>query len=77
MSTMPRTKELSEHLRSRIVDLHEAGKGYKSISKSLDVHVSMVRQIVYKWRKFSTVATLPRRGRPVKMTARAQRRMLN
>ena len=77
MSTMPRTKELSEHLRSRIVDLHEAGKGYKSISKSLDVHVSMVRQIVYKWRKFSTVATLPRRGRLVKMTARAQRRMLN
>uniref|UniRef100_A0A8C5MAD0 Sleeping Beauty transposase HTH domain-containing protein n=1 Tax=Leptobrachium leishanense TaxID=445787 RepID=A0A8C5MAD0_9ANUR len=74
---MPRRKELSEDLRSRIVDLHEAGKGYKSISKSLDVHVSMVRQTIYKWRKFSTVATLPRRGRPVKMTARAQRRMLN
>uniref|UniRef100_A0A8C5PUM9 Transposase Tc1-like domain-containing protein n=1 Tax=Leptobrachium leishanense TaxID=445787 RepID=A0A8C5PUM9_9ANUR len=37
----------------------------------------MVRQTVYKWRKFSTVATLTRRGRPVKMTARAQRRMLN
>uniref|UniRef100_A0A8C5PD24 Transposase Tc1-like domain-containing protein n=1 Tax=Leptobrachium leishanense TaxID=445787 RepID=A0A8C5PD24_9ANUR len=74
---MPRRKELSEDLQSRIVDLHEAGKGYKSISKSLDVHVSTVRQTVYKWRKFSTFATLPRRGRPVKMTARAQRRMLN
>uniref|UniRef100_A0A8C5WF56 Transposase n=1 Tax=Leptobrachium leishanense TaxID=445787 RepID=A0A8C5WF56_9ANUR len=74
---MPRRKELSEDLRSRIVDLHEAGKGYKSISKSLDVHVSTVRQTVYKWRKFSTVATLPRRGLPVKMTARAQCRMLN
>ena len=37
----------------------------------------MVRQIVYKWRKFSTVATLSRCGRPAKMTARAQRRMLN
>ena len=37
----------------------------------------MVRQIVYKWRKFSTLATLPRSGRPAKMTARAQRRMLN
>uniref|UniRef100_A0A8C5LME3 Transposase n=1 Tax=Leptobrachium leishanense TaxID=445787 RepID=A0A8C5LME3_9ANUR len=65
---MPRRKELSEDLRSRIVDLHEAGKGYKSISKSLDVHVSTVRQTDYKWRKFSTVATLPRCGRPVKMT---------
>ena len=30
-----------------------------------------------KWRKFSTVATLTRSGRPAKMTARAQHRMLN
>uniref|UniRef100_A0A803JLP3 Transposase Tc1-like domain-containing protein n=1 Tax=Xenopus tropicalis TaxID=8364 RepID=A0A803JLP3_XENTR len=74
---MPRTKELSEDLRLRIVDLHKAGKGYKSISKSLAVHQSTIRQIVYKWRKFSTAATLPRSGRPVKMTARAQHRMLN
>ena len=60
--------------------MHKAGKGYKSISKSLDVHQSTVRQIVYKWRKFSNVATLPRSGRcgcPAKMTARAQCRMLN
>ena len=74
---MPHTEELSEDLPSRIVDLHEAGKGYKSISKSPDVHVSTVRQTVYKWRKFSTVAALPRCGGPVKMTVRAQRRMLN
>jgi transposase len=69
---MPQTKEISKDL-----DLHEAGKGYKSISKSLDVHQSSVRQNVYNWRKFSTVATLSRSGRPAKMTARAQRRMLN
>ena len=74
---MARTKEISEDLRLRIIDLHKAGKGYKSISKSLDVHQSMVRQTVYEWRKFSAVATLPRSGRPAKMTARAQRRMLN
>jgi transposase len=74
---MPRTKEISEDLRLRIVDLHKAGKGYKSISKSLDVHQSTVRQIVYKWRKFSTVATLPMSSRPAKMTAKGQRRMLN
>ena len=77
MGTMPRTKEISEDIKLRIVDLHKAGKGYKSISKSLDVHQSTVRQIVYKWRKFSTVATLPRSGRHAKMTARAERRMLN
>jgi transposase len=74
---MSRTKEISEDPSSRIVDLHEAGKGYKSILKSLDVHRSTVRQMVYKWRKFSTVATLPRTGHPAKRTARAQRRMLN
>ena len=70
-------KEISEDQILRMVDLHKAGKGYKSISKSLDVHQSTVRQIVYKWRKFSTVATLPRSSHPAKMTARAQRRMLN
>ena len=75
---MPQTKEISEDQILRIVDLHKAGKGYNSISKSLDVHQSTtVRQIVYKWRKFSTVATLPRSGRPAKMTTIAQRRMLS
>ena len=72
---MPQTKEISEDLNA--VDLHKAGKGYKSISETLDVHQSTVRQNVYKWRKFITVATLPRSGRPEKMTARAQRRTLN
>jgi transposase len=57
--------------------LHKAGKGYKSISKILDVHQSTVRQNVYKWRKFCTVATLPRSGFPAKMTARAHHIMLN
>ena len=50
---------------------------YQRIFKSLDVHQSTVRQIVYKLRKFGTVATLPRSGRPAKMTARAQCRMRN
>lgn len=77
METMPRTKELSEDLRATIVELHKAGKGYKTISKSLDVHVSTVRQIIYKWREFNTVATLPRRGRPAKISPRAQRRIIN
>ena len=74
---MPQTKEVSEDLNLRIVDLQKVGKGYKSISKTIDVHQSTVRQIVYKWRKFSTVATLRRSGCPENMTAKAQRRMLN
>uniref|UniRef100_A0A8C9X1V4 Transposase Tc1-like domain-containing protein n=1 Tax=Sander lucioperca TaxID=283035 RepID=A0A8C9X1V4_SANLU len=59
-------KELSEDLRSIIVDLHKAGKGYKVISKTLEIH-----------QHFGTVATLPRSGHPVKMTPRAQRRLIN
>lgn len=43
----------------------------------LDVHKSSVRQTIYKRKKFSTVAPLPQCGRPVKMTVRAQRRMLS
>ena len=73
---MTRTKEFIEDLRLRIVDMHKAGKGYKSISNSIDVHQSMVRQILCKLRKFFTVATLPRSGHPAKMTGRAQCRML-
>ena len=73
---MPRTKEISEDLRLRFVDMHKAGKAYKSISKIPDVHQSTVRQIVYKWRKFSTVATLPRSGHLANMTARTQCRVL-
>lgn len=74
---MPRQKELSEDLRSRIVDLHRAGKGYKVISKTLEIHLPIVRQTIYKWRHFGTVATLPRSGRPVKMTPKAQWRLIN
>ena len=64
---MPRSKEISEDPRLRIVDLHKSGKGYRSISK----------RPIRPWRKFSPVATLPTSGHPARMTARAQRRMLN
>lgn len=69
---MPRKNELSEALRSQIVDLHKAGKGYKIIARTLDIHRSTVRKIVYKWKRFSTVATLPRSGRPTKSSAKTK-----
>lgn len=46
----------------------EAGKGYKCIVKDLGVHQSTVRQTVYKWRKFRTVAALTRSRHPVKIS---------
>uniref|UniRef100_A0A8D0BH91 omega-amidase n=1 Tax=Salvator merianae TaxID=96440 RepID=A0A8D0BH91_SALMN len=62
---MARSKEISEDLRRRVVEAHKTGQGYKRISKDLGLHRSTVRQIIYKWKKFNTVATLPRSGRPI------------
>jgi transposase len=73
---MPRSQKLSQDLRRRIIEMHKAGKCSKSIAKDLGVHQSTVRQIVYKWRRFRTVAPLPGSGRPVKITPRAQRTIL-
>ncbi|XP_026231764.1 uncharacterized protein LOC113172908 isoform X1 [Anabas testudineus] len=74
---MPRKKEFSEDIRSRVVALHLAGIGYRVISKSLDIHQSTVRHIVHKWRRFGTVATLHRSGRPAKIKPEAQRSVLS
>ncbi|XP_072280293.1 uncharacterized protein [Pyxicephalus adspersus] len=71
-----RSKEISEDLRQKVVEAHKSGKGYKRIGKDLDLHLSTVRKIVYKWKKFSTVATLPRSGRPPKISAKARRTIL-
>ena len=70
---MARSKEIPRELRKQGVDAHQAGKGYKTISKHFGLHQSTVRQIIYKWRKFSTIVTLPRSGRPAKITPRARR----
>jgi hypothetical protein len=39
---MPRSKELSADIRDMIVRLHQAGEGYKAISKRFEVPVSPV-----------------------------------
>ena len=57
---MAQTKEISEDLRRRVVDAHQAGKGYKTISKEFGLHQSIVRQIVYKWKTSNTIITLLR-----------------
>ncbi len=40
---MPRSKEIQEQMRNKIVEMYQSGKGYKAISK--------VRAIIHKWRK--------------------------
>ena len=72
---MPRSKELSGDVRKRIVAAHKDGEGYKAISKRLAVHVSTVRQVVYKWRQHHSTANLSRSGRPQKVSPRAARKL--
>ncbi|XP_073516379.1 uncharacterized protein [Phyllobates terribilis] len=64
---MPRSKEISDEVRRKVVEAHEAGKGYKTISKVCNLHRSTVRQIIYKWKTFNTISSRPRSGRPTKI----------
>ncbi len=51
LSTMAKTKELSKDVRDKIVDLHKAGIGYKTIAKQLGEKVTTVGAITRKWKK--------------------------
>ncbi len=73
---MPRSKEIQEQTRNKIVDVYQSGKCYKAISKALGLQWTTVRAIIHKWRKLVTVVNLPRSGRPTKITPRAQRRLI-
>ncbi len=48
---MAKTKELSKDVRDKIIDLHKAGMGYKTIAKQLGEKVTTVGVITRKWKK--------------------------
>lgn len=73
---MVKQKELSEDLRSRIVDAHKDGLGYKAISKRFQVHVATVQSIIKKFKVFHTVKNLKRPGRKPKVSARHARKLV-
>ncbi len=64
-----RSKELPEELRDRIVARHRSGQGYKKISAALKVPKSTVASII----SIITTRTLPRAGRPAKLSYRGRR----
>ncbi len=43
----------SKDVRDKIVDLHKAGMGYKTIAKQLGEKVTTVGEIICKWKKLS------------------------
>uniref|UniRef100_A0A9J8AUZ8 Transposase n=1 Tax=Cyprinus carpio carpio TaxID=630221 RepID=A0A9J8AUZ8_CYPCA len=71
-----RSKELPEELRDRIVARHRSGQGYKKISAALKVPKSTVASIILKWKMFGTTRTLPRAGRPAKLSYRGRRALM-
>ncbi|KAG2462409.1 TCB1 transposase, partial [Polypterus senegalus] len=68
-----KSKELSVDLRDRIVSRHKSGEGYRKISAALKVPMNTVPSIICKWKKFETTRTLPRAGRPSKLSDRGRR----
>ena len=46
---MGKTKEPPKAIRDKIVDLHKAGMGYKTIGKKLDEKVTTIGKIIRKW----------------------------
>ena len=71
-----RSKELPKELRDRIVARHRSGHGYKIISATLKVPKSTVASIILTWKKFGTTRTLPRPGRPAKLSSRGRRALV-
>ena len=64
-------------MKKRVVTAYQSGEGYKTISKSFQLHSSTVRQIICKWRAFNMTATLPKNGRPSKLSPRSTRKIIN
>ncbi len=71
-----RSKELPEELRDRIVARHRSSQGYKKNSAALKVPKSTVASIILKWKTFGTTRTLPRAGRPAKLSYRGRRTLV-
>src|SRR4029434_397477 len=47
--------------------------GYRNMSAALKVPMSTVASIIHKWKKLGTTRTLPRVGRPAKLSNRGRR----
>ncbi|CAJ0968241.1 unnamed protein product [Ranitomeya imitator] len=73
---MGKTKEHSKAIRDKIVEGHKAGNGYKTLSKELGLPVSTVGSIIRKWKAYGTTVSLPRPGQPLKVSSRAEARLV-
>ncbi|CAM4547761.1 unnamed protein product [Leuciscus chuanchicus] len=70
LSTMAKTRELCKNIRDKIVDLHKAGMGYRTIGKQLGEKATTVGANIRKWKKFKMTVNLPWSGAPSKISPR-------
>ena len=68
---MGKTKELTKDVRDKIVDLHKAGMGYKTIGKQLGEKQTTIGAIICKWKQHQTTVNRSRSGAPCKISPRA------
>uniref|UniRef100_A0AAY5KN55 Sleeping Beauty transposase HTH domain-containing protein n=1 Tax=Esox lucius TaxID=8010 RepID=A0AAY5KN55_ESOLU len=67
---MAKARELCKDIRDKILDLHKAGMGYRTIGKELGEKATTVGAIIRKWKKFKMMVNLPRSGAPCKISTR-------
>uniref|UniRef100_A0AAZ3SUZ6 Transposase n=1 Tax=Oncorhynchus tshawytscha TaxID=74940 RepID=A0AAZ3SUZ6_ONCTS len=67
---MAKTRELCKDIRDKIVDLHKAGMGYRTIGKQLGEKATTVGAIIRKWKKFKMAVNHPRSGALCKISHR-------
>ncbi|KAG2461144.1 TC1A transposase, partial [Polypterus senegalus] len=76
MENRKKSRELSEDLRTKIVEKYQQSQSYKSISRDLHVPLSTVHNIIKKFTTHGTVADLPGCGWKRKIDKRLQRRIV-
>jgi hypothetical protein len=60
----------------KIVLRHSSGEGYQNMSAALKVPKNTLVSIILKWNKFGTTKTLPRAGRPTKLSSLIRRALV-
>ena len=73
---MGASKQLSNDLKTKIVQHQGLGEGYKKLAQRFQLSVSTVRNIVRKWKTTGTVVVKARSGRPRKISDKQRRRMV-
>ncbi len=71
---MGKTKEPSKDIRDKIVDLHKAGMGYKTISKELGEKEITLGAFIRKWKKYKITINLS--GAPRKISPHGVRMIM-